>query len=141
MQETDLHYPPDACPFCGIAAAYPFPSSQGLWSKKEEALGDAVPEEEECGVERTSPSSFLVMRSRDVVAFLDILPMTGGEFLPFFLLAIGKGSVLGRWRACWGSEVLDGAEEFRTNRDWEGERNNSEVYKELTPGTIIQVIS
>ena len=84
MQETDLHYPPDACPFCGIAAAYPFPSSQGLWSKKEEVLGDAVPEEEECGVERTSPSSFLVMRSRDVVAFLDILPMTGGEFLCIF---------------------------------------------------------
>ncbi|OSS45663.1 hypothetical protein B5807_09497 [Epicoccum nigrum] len=81
MQETDLHYPPDACPFCGIASAYPFPSSQGLWSKKEEALGDAVPEEDECGVERTSPSSFLVMRSRDVIAFLDILPMTGGHLL------------------------------------------------------------
>ena len=97
MQETDLHYPPDACPFCGIAAAYPFPSSQGLWSKKEEALGNAVPEEEECGVERTSPSSFLVMRSRDVVAFLDILPMTGGEFLLFLFFGgwkrVSVGSV------------------------------------------------
>lgn len=82
MQETDLHYPPDACPFCGIAAAYPIPNhnQNGLWSKKDEGLGDAVPAEDECGVEKTSPSSFLVLRTRDVVAFLDILPMTGGEF-------------------------------------------------------------
>lgn len=78
MQETDLHYPPDACPFCGIAAAYPISQQSGLWSKKEE-LRDAVPGEEECGVEKTSPSSFLVMRTSEVVAFLDILPMTGGE--------------------------------------------------------------
>ena len=81
MQESDLHYPADACPFCGIAAAYPIPDS-GLWSKKEE-LRDAVPEEEECAHEKTSPSSFLVMRTRDVVAFLDILPMTGGECFVF----------------------------------------------------------
>ncbi|KAJ4990046.1 hit domain-containing protein [Stagonosporopsis vannaccii] len=80
MQETDLHYPPDACPFCGIAAAYPIPHQTGLWSKKE-VVGDAVPSEEECEVEKTSPSSFLVMRTRDVVAFLDILPMTGGHLL------------------------------------------------------------
>ncbi|KAJ4341894.1 hypothetical protein N0V87_001559 [Didymella glomerata] len=79
MQETDLHYPADACPFCGIAAAYPVKDS-GLWNKKEE-LHDAVPSDEECNVENTSPSSFLVMRTRDVVAFLDILPMTGGHLL------------------------------------------------------------
>lgn len=77
MQETDLHYPADACPFCGIAAAYPVKDS-GLWNKREE-LRDAVPSEEDCNVEKTSPSSFLVMRTRDVVAFLDILPMTGGR--------------------------------------------------------------
>ena len=87
MQETDLHYPADACPFCAIAAAYPDPHSQHhsrprLWTKKrsqEEELQDAVPEEGECNVEKTSPSSFLVMRTSDVVAFLDILPMTGGK--------------------------------------------------------------
>ncbi|KAH6615364.1 HIT-like domain-containing protein [Boeremia exigua] len=79
MQETDLHYPPEACPFCGIAAAYPMRDT-GLW-RKEEEVADAVPGEEECGVEKTSPSSFLVMRTRDVVAFLDILPMTGGHLL------------------------------------------------------------
>jgi hypothetical protein len=78
MQETDLHYPPDACPFCAIAAAYPPLNTSKLWNKKEE-LRDAVPDEEECDVEKTSPSSFLVMRTRDVVAFLDILPMTGGK--------------------------------------------------------------
>jgi|SRR5690242_10509372 hypothetical protein len=123
MQETDLHYPPDACPFCGIASAYPFPSSQGLWSKKEEALGDAVPEEDECGVERTSPSSFLVMRSRDVIAFLDILPMTGGEFHSSSSFGDWERSKIGtvegmlrklsaRWWV-W-------AEWSRARRDWEG---------------------
>jgi hypothetical protein len=96
MQETDLHYPPDACPFCGIAAAYPVKDS-GLWNKKEE-LQDAVPNEEECNVEKTSPSSFLVMRTRDVVAFLDILPMTGGKLKAFVMFAtrgargIGQGT-------------------------------------------------
>ncbi|KAJ4314829.1 hypothetical protein N0V94_006270 [Neodidymelliopsis sp. IMI 364377] len=35
MQETDLHYPADACPFCGIAAAYPDPGAKpALWSAK-----------------------------------------------------------------------------------------------------------
>ena len=97
MQESDLHYPPDACPFCGIAAAYPLPSSYGLWSKKEE-LNDAVPAEEECGVEKTSPSSFLVLRSRDVVAFLDILPMTGGESFSSLLRMTIDISGAGEWR-------------------------------------------
>lgn len=40
-----------------------------------------MPDEEEGDdTERTSPSSFVVLRSRDVVAFLDILPMVGGKF-------------------------------------------------------------
>jgi hypothetical protein len=46
-------------------------------------LGKCVPEEDEVDVERTDPGSFVVLRSRDVVAFLDILPMVGGEFVPF----------------------------------------------------------
>jgi diadenosine tetraphosphate (Ap4A) HIT family hydrolase len=37
--------------------------------------------DEEVVVERTEPSSFVVLRTRDVVAFLDILPMTGGMFI------------------------------------------------------------
>lgn len=88
MNEVDLHYPPDTCPFCNIASAYPFPESP-LWEGEgEAALKRCVPSEEESelGVEKTSPSSFVVLRSRDVVAFLDILPMTGGEYFFAFLL-------------------------------------------------------
>ena len=102
MLETDLYYPPDACPFCAIAAAYPVPvpSNGGLWRKREE-VEDAVPGEEECGVEKTSPSSFLVMRTRDVLAFLDILPMTGGKLVAFlFVLRLGM-----RW---WRVGSADG---------------------------------
>lgn len=77
MNEADLHYPPDVCPFCNIAAAFRCPESS-LWSSRAENLGRCVPGEEEANYEKTSPSSFVVLRSRDVVAFLDILPMTGG---------------------------------------------------------------
>jgi hypothetical protein len=114
MLETDLHYPPEACPFCGIAAAFPFPvspssssasasTSTGLWespkkrgdeSERGELQGGlerCIPSEEESQHEKTSPSSFVVLRSRDVVAFLDILPMTGGEyfFSVFFYFLFG----------------------------------------------------
>ncbi|CAO2650441.1 Nn.00g017330.m01.CDS01 [Neocucurbitaria sp. VM-36] len=80
MNEADLHYPPDVCPFCNIAAAFPCPESS-LWSSRTEDLGRCVPGEAEANYEKTSPSSFVVLRSRDVVAFLDILPMTGGHLL------------------------------------------------------------
>ncbi|KAF1915231.1 HIT-like domain-containing protein [Ampelomyces quisqualis] len=83
MNETDLHYPPDTCPFCSIAAAFPFPESARLWgSGDKELLARSVPGEEEADkVERTEPSSFVVLRSRHVLAFLDILPMVGGHLL------------------------------------------------------------
>jgi hypothetical protein len=82
MNETDLHYPPDTCPFCTIASAYPFPANP-LWETSNDAahLEKCVPAENEVDVDKTAPSSFVVLRSRDVVAFLDILPMVGGEFL------------------------------------------------------------
>lgn len=76
MDELSLHYPPEACPFCAIAAAYPTPSSfPQLWNQDLEACvpGGKV----EPG--RTSPGSFVVLASRDVIAFLDILPMVGGK--------------------------------------------------------------
>jgi diadenosine tetraphosphate (Ap4A) HIT family hydrolase len=79
MNELDLHYPADACPFCTIAAAYP-PSTSPLWTSKEEDLLGCVP----AGAvdpEKTSPGSFVVLASRDVVAFLDILPMVGCHLL------------------------------------------------------------
>jgi hypothetical protein len=78
MNETDLHYPADVCPFCNIASAYPFPESP-LWEHRKEELGRCVPDEKEADVEKTEPGSFVVLRSRDVVAFLDILQMVGGE--------------------------------------------------------------
>ncbi|KAL7771981.1 hypothetical protein CFE70_001934 [Pyrenophora teres f. teres 0-1] len=90
MQETDLHYPPETCPFCNIAAAFPFPSqtqrsTPQLWtsssSTKNADLASCIPDDEESAPGKTSPSSFVVLRSRDVVAFLDILPMTGGHLL------------------------------------------------------------
>lgn len=97
MNETDLHYPPDTCPFCNIAAAYPFPVSP-LWSDRTKELGRSVPDDEEAGCEKTDPSSFVVLRSRDVVAFLDILPMTGGEF---------KVQLM-----CFENDPVDGTQDF-----------------------------
>lgn len=82
MNELDLHYPPEACPFCNIAAAFPSPSSKtSLWTSKSEALSACIPTEEEADPEKTSPTSFVVMASEDVIAFLDILPMTRAHLL------------------------------------------------------------
>jgi hypothetical protein len=83
MNATDAHYPAEKCPFCTIGSAYPFPE-EALWSSEDGELSKCVPEEGEVDVERTEPGSFVVLRSRDVVAFLDILPMVGGEFLMCF---------------------------------------------------------
>ncbi|KAF1956105.1 HIT-like protein [Byssothecium circinans] len=80
MNELDLHYPPDTCPFCGIADAHPL-AKEHLWHSRNEALGACVPAEAEVELERTQPASFIVLRSRDVVAFLDILPMVRGHLL------------------------------------------------------------
>lgn len=94
MNETDLHYPPDTCPFCNIAAAYPFPESPLLEDRREgggRELGKCVPSEEEAVAEKTEPGSFVVLRSRDVVAFLDILPMVGGELNSLIETRIGRG--------------------------------------------------
>ncbi|KAF2255648.1 HIT-like protein [Trematosphaeria pertusa] len=82
MNELDLHYPPDACPFCNIASAYPSSSiSSRLWTPASVSLESCIPNDDEAHHEKTTPSSFVVLASRDVVAFLDILPMTGGHLL------------------------------------------------------------
>ena len=109
MQETDLHYPPQTCPFCNIAAAFPFPnraeSSPKLWTSsssssssnsKSVELASCIPDDAESAPEKTSPSSFVVLRSRDVVAFLDILPMTGGEC--YYSPSPSPSSSLLEWR-------------------------------------------
>lgn len=81
MREIDLHYPEEKCPFCTIAAAYPVKEG-GLW-KKEEDLESVVPDGE-VEHERTTPGSFVVLSSPEVLAFLDILPMVGGMCFLFF---------------------------------------------------------
>ena len=115
MQETDLHYPSETCPFCTIAAAHSFPpttststststSPASLWrstSKQDhDLLMQSVPTEEESDPEKTSPSSFVVLRSRDVVAFLDILPMTGGKFCSISLFAFCTPIMRVWWGRC-----------------------------------------
>jgi hypothetical protein len=81
VNELDLHYPPDACPFCNIAAAYPPSSASPLWSPSETSLSSCIPSDTNSNPEKTTPSSFIVLSSPDVIAFLDILPMTGGHLL------------------------------------------------------------
>ena len=85
MRETDLHYPPESCPFCTIASAYPAVQAPLWTSDKRKGVGveECVPVGD-VEAEKTSPASFVVLASRDVVAFLDILPMVGGEFLLLF---------------------------------------------------------
>ena len=100
MQETDLHYPAETCPFCSIAAAFPFPEQGGLWRSKREELEECVPGEEEAETDggKTSPRAFVVLRSMDVVAFLDILPMTGGKLK--FLSSVRNEGEDGDWDWC-----------------------------------------
>jgi len=50
-----------------------------------EAWRNSIPSDDESDCDKTSPSSFVVLRSRNVVAFLDILPMTRGEFFLYIV--------------------------------------------------------
>ena len=81
MRELDLHYPQDACPFCAIATAYTAPTPSPLWSPRPSSLISCIPAEDQCDPAKTSISSFVVLAAHDVLAFLDILPMTGGHLL------------------------------------------------------------
>src|SRR6202012_1226206 len=63
------------CPFCAIGAAYPAPPSSAT------TLVDSIPTDASADPERVAPSAFVVLASQDVVAFLDILPMTAGHLL------------------------------------------------------------
>jgi hypothetical protein len=74
-------YPVEPCPFCNIAAAYAYPGD-ALWVSKKDELSRSVPGEEEVSEDLTTPSSFMVLRSKGVVAFLDIAPMVRGMFFP-----------------------------------------------------------
>ncbi|KAH7114402.1 HIT-like domain-containing protein [Dendryphion nanum] len=81
MNELDLHYPPESCPFCNIGSAFPAPATKPEAQVQSRDLSSCVPSETDAEPEKTTPSSFVVLASEDVVAFLDILPMTRGHLL------------------------------------------------------------
>jgi diadenosine tetraphosphate (Ap4A) HIT family hydrolase len=84
MSDTQDPYP-QTCPFCTIASAYPFPPPSATLKAPtrsgddEEFLLTAVPDAPD--VTKVQPSCFLVLSAPEVMAFLDILPMTRGHLL------------------------------------------------------------
>ena len=73
MNELDQDHRPLSCPFCSIASVYPPNTSRSLL--------DCVPKDADADPERIQPNAFVVLSAPDVVAFLDILPMTSGHLL------------------------------------------------------------
>ncbi|KAF2145462.1 uncharacterized protein K452DRAFT_200245, partial [Aplosporella prunicola CBS 121167] len=92
---------PHACPFCSIAAAYPYATSDP--EAEGDADADADDEDADAGPDAdlgsvaplqrcvpvgaaadpqlVDPSAFVVLAAQRVLAFLDILPMTRGHLL------------------------------------------------------------
>jgi diadenosine tetraphosphate (Ap4A) HIT family hydrolase len=70
---------PVSCPFCSIAKEYPSLSPSPSALSDAERLKAYVPET----VDHTKlePNSHLVLQSPEVMAFLDIMPMTRGHLL------------------------------------------------------------
>lgn len=82
MNASTDPYPAEDCPFCNIASTFSYPEAP-LWETKTAQLARNVPEDFEAveGAAKISPTAFVVLRARNVLAFLDILPMTGGKCL------------------------------------------------------------
>ncbi|KAF2842291.1 HIT-like protein [Patellaria atrata CBS 101060] len=79
---------PQSCPFCSIAQAFPFQSipssSNPLLSHPElpkEVLLSCIPDEGSIEPEKIDPACWIILNSENVLAFLDILPMTKGHLL------------------------------------------------------------
>lgn len=66
------------CPFCNIAASFPSPVRKED-STNVQALKRCVPETVDA--EKVSPACHLVLSAPEVLAFLDIMPMTAGHLL------------------------------------------------------------
>jgi len=108
MSDTQDPYP-QTCPFCTIASAYPFPPASATpkaptrSGDDEEFLLTAVPDAPD--VTKVQPSCFLVLSAPEVMAFLDILPMTRGHLLVVVRehrgkvadLEAGEGRDVGFW--------------------------------------------
>jgi diadenosine tetraphosphate (Ap4A) HIT family hydrolase len=73
----------DSCPFCTIARTYPYnatsASSTNTVKSKDELLRNSVPIDPDST--KIEPNTFLVLSAPDVLAFLDIMPMTPGHLL------------------------------------------------------------
>ncbi|KAJ9663762.1 hypothetical protein H2201_005483 [Coniosporium apollinis] len=74
--DLDSYYP-STCPFCTIASAFPCASS----TSGSTSLSSAVPTEEAADPTRVDPNAFVLLSAPEVLAFLDILPMTRGHVL------------------------------------------------------------
>ncbi|KAF2418741.1 HIT-like protein [Tothia fuscella] len=74
MANIDELYP-QSCPFCSIATAYPAAAASTT------DLTSAIPKDGDGDAEKVQPACFLVLSAPDVMAFLDILPMTRGHLL------------------------------------------------------------
>ncbi|KAF2202706.1 HIT-like protein [Delitschia confertaspora ATCC 74209] len=90
MNEIDKHFPESPCPFCGIAEAFPYRPSTSLATSSTSSspssltsseLLSCIPSNDNADPSKTDPSSFIVLAAENVIAFLDILPMTGGHLL------------------------------------------------------------
>ncbi|KAF2447629.1 HIT-like protein [Karstenula rhodostoma CBS 690.94] len=142
MNEPDLHYPADNCPFCTIAAAYP-PSSSPLWTSKEEDLLGCVPSGD-VDPEKTTPGSFVVLASRDVVAFLDILPMVGGHLLVATrghrVKVADMGGGEGREMGFWLPVLSRVVSQVTGVKDWNIVQNNGARAAQVVPHVHFHII-
>ena len=74
--EVETFYP-TPCAFCHIASHDP-PSTR---SNASASRHDAGPTEADADSQKIQPSCFLILNSPDVMAFLDIMPITRGHVL------------------------------------------------------------
>jgi diadenosine tetraphosphate (Ap4A) HIT family hydrolase len=70
---------PISCPFCNIASAYPHSPSTSISPSSESSLLSCIPSNPD--VTKVLPNCCLVLSSPNVMAFLDIMPMTEGHLL------------------------------------------------------------
>ena len=82
MPAPHLPTPDPSCPFCAIASTYPpvAPSCSMIDSRQPKSTSDTTPPDP-LDPEKTFPPSYVVLSTPDVIAFLDIAPLTRGHIL------------------------------------------------------------
>jgi HIT domain len=69
-----------SCPFCAIASAFPpVPPSSTFDLQSSASVSDAA--SDPLHPENTFPPSYVILSTPDVIAFLDIAPLTRGHIL------------------------------------------------------------